>query len=337
MLQLLDPEFIIRYFILGLLLPLTGFLALLIAFWYFQSKLVLFIYYKTVLPALRVSPVLYWVVGGAAVASHEILGHALVGAATGSKAELHQKITPEKSQVKISHRYSAWGYLSSILSTLAPCFAPPMAALGAFAFLFPGMPFLYAYDFHASFSTILPNFMLLASMLFNSDLTLPANLFFAYLISVLSLTAGASMADFRIVFAQTVRFWHFALFLLAVFAAGIEVVRIALGLPDAAFLLYPVASFLLLSFLVVLLGLVFPLILALFLKRMHGFGIFRRLVCFLAFPAAYLLFISFAPPLPYFHFLALAVSIAFAFGFEFLLGLVPVRQVSANNSRMKRR
>ncbi len=321
MLQIfLDFEFMARYFVLSLLLPLVLFLALILLFWYIQSWLVLRTYYRIVLPELRRNRISYWLVGGAAVASHELLGHALVGAATGSETELQRTISPESGEVKISHRRSAWGYLSAILATLAPCFAPPLIVLLAFAVFFPGLLALSSFDPASALATLLSNFLAILGAVFNSDLTNPANLLFIYLLAALSLTAGASRADFHVVFDSTKQFWYFAAFLILAFAAGLEVLRAMLQMEDIALLFYPIASLLVLSSLTVLLGLFISLALALFLRNMREFGHVRKLIAFLSLPLAYIVLIY--TPLPLTYPAILFVSVFFGVLVQFALKLL---------------
>lgn len=322
MLQILpDLEFLLSYFLLELFLPLLIFLAFLFPLLYLQSRIVLGIYYRIVLPELRKNHLLYWLIGWPAVASHELLGHALIGAVTGSTAELHEVISPERGAVKIFHRRTAWGYLSALLATLAPSFALPLILLGVFHLLFPGLLSLTAPDLPSVLSLLFSNLLPVLAVLFNSDLSNPPTLLFIYLLSTLSLTAGASKTDFRIILESTRRFWYFALFLLLVFSLGLEPLRAILNLAGTGIIFYSLSSLFLLSFLLMLLGASLSVLLALYLRRMQEFGFLQKLLAALAFPALYLPLIystlSFPPLPPYFAYLLL--SLLFALLFQSLL------------------
>ncbi len=309
-----DFGYMLTYFLLELLLPLLVFMAFVLPLWYLQSLIILHAYYRIILPELRKNRILYWLIGWPAVASHELLGHALVSALTGSSPELHERISPERSAVRISHRRSAWGYFSAVIATIAPCFAPPFLLLAAFYFLFPGSLSLSAADLSSSLSLLFSNFLSILSVVFNSDLSSPSTFIFFYLLSALSLTAGASKTDFKIILEHTRTFWYFALFLLFTFSFGLELLRMGLGLPSTSLIFYPLASLLLLSFLLTLLGISLSLAFILFLRRMHEFTFLQKLLSFLAFPALYIPLtyttLSF-PPIPaYFSYLLLSLLFA---------------------------
>ena len=319
---LLDFGFLISYFLLSLLLPLLAFLSIFFTLFYLQSRITILSYYRIILPELRKNRLLYWLIGWPAVASHEILGHALVSAITGSSPQLYERISPERSAVKISHRRTAWGYLSGLLATLAPCFAPPLLILLAFYLLFPSSLSFFSPDLASSISLLSSNFLSILSI-FNSDLSSPSAFFFVYLLSTISPTSGASKEDFHIILRQTRRFWYFALFLLLAFSFGLELLRAVLQLPTPLPILFTVSSLLLLTFLISLLGTFLSLLLTLFLFRMNSFPFPLKLLCGLSFPAAYISLtystLSF-PPLPaYFSFLL--ISLLFSFLLQSLLML----------------
>ena len=308
------------YFATELLLPAILAIFAAFIFWRIQSAFVLHSYYLLILPELRQNRILYHVLGGAAVASHEILGHALVGVTTGSDAVVDANLTPESGRVRIAHKVTAWGYLSSILATLAPCFAPPAIIILAFVFLFPANITFGALDLPALISEVASNFASVLGIIFNSDLTNPAAQFAILLLSALSMTAGASTTDFRIISLQTRRYWHFALFLLLAFAAALEAMRVLLNLPSALNLFFPAASLLLLSFLTVLLGICISLAFAAYLRFIAGFPFYLKLISFAAFPASYVgvLYTPISFPLPYYISVLLASLFAMAIWTAFL-------------------
>ena len=330
------------YFLLELFLPLLIFVVSAYFLWRIQSRIALFSYYKLVLPQLRRNNLFYRLLGSAAVASHEILGHALVGVATGSDAEMAADLTPESGKVRIAHKVSAWGYLSAILATLAPCFAPPALILLAAIFLFPSTLAFIATDVPSLASEILSNFLSIASIAFNSDLTNPFATLFTLLLAVLSSTAGASRADFAIIRSQTRKYWYFALFLLLAASAGLEILRAFFSLPSALGLFFPAISFLFLAFLTVMLGVAISLAFAAYLKSLYGFSTLLKLASAVAFPAAYfaILYTTLSFPLPYYLSALLLSLLALAIWTALLrLAFSPVRgkEAPSRGRRMRMR
>jgi hypothetical protein len=169
-----------------------------------------------------------------------------------------------------------------------------------------------AYNASALVSLTIRNFGVILNAVFNSDLTNPIILLLIYALSAVSMTAGASKADFRIIASHTMKYWHFALFLLLAFSAGLEAARIFLGLSSPLQLLMPLASFILLSFLLVLLGITISLSFAAYLKFVKEFPTYLKLVAFAAFPCTYLVLIytPFSSPLPaYFSILTFSLLV----------------------------
>jgi len=280
-------DYLLNYFVFQLLLPLILFLVLIYCFWYLQSRLVLYVYYQLVLPQLRKNKFLYWAIGAPAVASHELLGHALTSAVTGSSPSLHKPIHPEKSAVRIRSKRTAMGYLSSILATIAPCFAPPLILITIFYFVYPNTLLFGGGTLQALLNNTLNNLAQFLTAVFNYNLLLPLNALFFYLVAIMSLTAGASKTDFRVVLGQTKKHWYFALFIVLASALGIELARIGMNYQTGLQVFYPIAGAMLLSLAVVLTGLLLMLAFAFYLKRMQEFNRWLKLLCFLSAPAAY--------------------------------------------------
>lgn len=279
-------------------------------FWRIQSKVVLYAYYRVVLPVLRENRLIYWVWGGTAVVSHELLGHMLVGITTGSDAKIAAQFTPEKGQVRIIHRQSAWGFLSAVLATIAPCFAPSALLLLAFSFFYPIS--FEVYDAQTLVLQTLTNFISILNVVFNSDLTNPPTLLFIYFLSTVSMTAGASKADFQIITSHILKYWYFTFSMLLVSSIGLEVLRAFFGLSSVLQLLLPLASFLFLSFLLIILGITISLYFAAYLKFVKNLPIYLKFIAFAAFPATYItvLYSPFYSPLPpYFSILMLSLFI----------------------------
>lgn len=324
------PEFLIPavlYFVFELLIPLLIFILSTFFIWYVQSKIVLRAYYRNILPKLKKNRITYWLVGGAAVASHELLGHALVGAVTGSEAELFARITPERSAVKIRARRSAWGYLSSILATLAPCFFPPLILITLSWLIFPTHILIRGYDLSSTLSSVSQNFLFILDVVFNSSLLLPSTILLFYLLPVISFTAGSSKADFRIVLRQTKRYWYFALFLFIVFALGLEGARTFLNLPTAASILHLLFGVILLSFLLVIVGILMGIILSSYLEILFRLPLLYQLLLPLSFPISYLFLIEtrFRPlilPYEYFFLYTLLSSTILSFFIVYLSSLL---------------
>lgn len=320
---LFDLEFMLRYFLLELLLPLSFFLLVLFVFWYLQARLVLRVYYGTVLPELRRNGILYGIFGNLAVASHEILGHALVSALTGSTPTLHTAITPEHAEVRIAHRRTAWGYLSAVLATLAPCFMPPLVLLAIFAILFPDTLYFDDRDPGGLLYTLYYDAANILDTLFNSSLANPSVLVIFLLAPIFSLTAGASKVDFRIVIQQSARYWYFLGFLLLFFSASLEMVRALLGFSHVRQVFYPIIAILLLSFFVVLLGLTIALMVTAYLSAMRGLPRWQKLLSFLAFPTVYAAFLYYSPAISPFYLAAFIASSLASVVLLALLRLLP--------------
>ena len=264
----------------GFFLPFLAFLAVAATAWAIQASLASWAYRKIIYPEIRRDRGVYYLVGWASVAVHE-LGHLLVAAVTGSKVEKIE-VTGTSGYVKSMTEVSLMGWLSLVLSSLAPTFLPPLIFLAAFNYAFPEKLVFNFVSFEDIALANASNLLAIAGAL--ADLTNPISLALLYLLIIISPTAGPSGGDFNNVMAQTVN-RPFALLIVLIALAAVFYTLESLG----SLAVNPLVWLVSLSFLCVLLGLLFAVLLGFYLRESRQLSFYAKSFTVLAFAAPYLL------------------------------------------------
>ncbi|MFH1285715.1 MAG: hypothetical protein ABIH99_03980 [Candidatus Micrarchaeota archaeon] len=264
------------------LLPLQPFGITLIALaciWLTQIFLVEFLYRRVIYPSMRKNRITSFFISWVAVASHELLGHFAVGAATGSQID-DIELSSSSGHVISRYEVSVFGWFSQAISSFAPCFAPTLLLLAIYYFAFPNQLLLPTSSFQQillSQTTNIQNFAYSLTDLFN-----PFSLLLLYLIMPLSLTAASSTVDLKGFLSSIVRhpliFLSFFIISLIIYAS-----LLAFGINPS----YAVFWFVTLSFALVLLGNLLSLALAILVELTTRTSLLPTLLALLSFPSSY--------------------------------------------------
>ncbi|MBI4399290.1 hypothetical protein HY570_00940 [Candidatus Micrarchaeota archaeon] len=280
MVELIDAETtnLISYF-LEISSPFVMLVITLFILWGLQIIITQRAYLKYIFPEIRKHKITYWAIGWVAIASHEILGHMIVGASTGARIE-DVVVTPTGGHVTSTQEVSLLGQFSLIMQSFAPCFSPPIFMVLLFYLLFPNN-LLLPDQFTSILDTNIQNVITIASTITN--LWNPYSWIFIYALIVTSLTAGASTEDVRVAVVRSIERPLVPVFLFIILLA-LTLIFANLGYDALPFLFWLIT----LSFAMVMLGIVIATFIAFYLKNTESLDLSRKIIAFLSYAITYL-------------------------------------------------
>lgn len=311
LLENVDPRvFEVADFFLAVLLPIGIIFSSAFCFWLLQTVVTKRVY-RMVLDAVGGNRIAGFFVAWASIASHELLGHLVVGATTGVKIkEVH--VGERRGHVVSGVEQSFGGFSSLLFTSLAPCFMPPVVLVAVALFLFPGVVVWNWSGVDGVASSVSESVVGLAVA--SSNFFELNSLLFVYLLAVVSLTASSSPEDVAVVLRQAVARPPAVLFLFVLLGVVVFTAEMI-----GANVVNPLLWMLALSFCVVMGGSVVALAGAVWLKKVKEIGAAAGVACALLFVLIYAglrlemvkeaVFLSFAP---YALATAFAVSLAVA-------------------------
>ncbi|MBI5159176.1 hypothetical protein HY992_03590 [Candidatus Micrarchaeota archaeon] len=298
LLENIDPRTLDAANFAGVLFfPTVLVLASAFCFWLVQTIATKRVY-KIVLAEAGKNKVANFLVAWASIASHELLGHFVVGVTTGSKIkEVH--VGERRGHVVSGFEQSFGGFSSLLFTSLAPCFMPPIVLVALAFFLFPGVVVSdWTNGIDGVIASVVESVVGLA--IASSDFFNLNSLLFVYLLVVVSLTASSSPEDVAVVIRQAVARPPAVLFLFVLLGVVVFTAE-AIG----ANVVNPLLWVLLLSFAVVIGGLAVALAATFYLKKLREARVVGGVACMLLLVAIYVglrmevlkeaAFLSFAP------------------------------------------